>query len=71
MRARPKTKFIIGIDEVGRGPLAGPVAVGAVVATAEALKRYRRIKESKQLTPVRREEWHARISGDLSPALRY
>lgn len=25
------TKLIIGIDEAGRGPLAGPVAVGAVV----------------------------------------
>lgn len=71
MRTRLKTKFIIGIDEVGRGPLAGPVAVGAVVATAETLRRYRKIKESKQLTPVRREEWHALISEDLCSSLRY
>jgi ribonuclease HII len=71
MRARPKTKFIIGIDEVGRGPLAGPVAVGAVVATPEILRRYRKIKESKQLTPLCRAEWHARITEDVGPALRY
>jgi ribonuclease HII len=68
---RPKQKFIIGIDEVGRGPLAGPLAVGAVVATAETLRRYRKIKESKQLSPLRREEWHARITGDIGPALHY
>jgi ribonuclease HII len=71
MFPRPKTKFIIGIDEVGRGPLAGPVAVGAVVATVEILKRYRRIKESKQLSPEWREVWHVRISEDVDPALRY
>lgn len=64
-------KFIIGIDEVGRGPLAGPVAVGALVATPEILRRYKKIKESKQLTPKRREEWHARITQDLGPELRY
>ena len=71
MRARMKTKFVIGIDEVGRGPLAGPVAVCAVVATPKTLRRYKSIKESKQLTPRLREEWHARITQDLGPTLRY
>jgi ribonuclease HII len=71
MRTRLKTQFVIGIDEVGRGPLAGPVAVGAVVATKETLRRYRKIKESKQLTPSSREEWHARITKDLGPTLCY
>jgi ribonuclease HII len=66
-----RAKFIIGIDEVGRGPLAGPVAVGAVVATPEILRRYRKIKESKQLSSLRREEWYARIREDMSPTLRY
>ncbi|MFQ5661651.1 MAG: ribonuclease HII [Candidatus Paceibacteria bacterium] len=31
-----KYKYIIGIDEAGRGPLAGPVAVGAVLVPADA-----------------------------------
>jgi ribonuclease HII len=64
-------QFIIGIDEVGRGPLAGPVAVGAVVATAETLRRYRKIKESKQLSHMCRDEWHTRITQDIGPTLRY
>jgi len=29
-----RKKWIIGIDEVGRGPLAGPITVAAVAATA-------------------------------------
>ncbi len=72
MKAKPKTKakkrkFFIGIDEVGRGPLAGPVAVGAVLATPRMIRRFRAIKESKQLSPRAREEWNERIttlSGD-------
>ena len=31
MRRNINAKYLIGIDEVGRGPVAGPVAVGAVV----------------------------------------
>lgn len=56
-----QTKFIIGVDEVGRGPLAGPVAVGALCATTRMLKKFRLIKESKQLSPLQREAWYARI----------
>ena len=29
-----KTKFIIGIDEVGRGPIAGPVTVCAFISSS-------------------------------------
>ena len=54
-------KFLIGIDEVGRGPLAGPVAVGAFLIPVGDLVRVRRIfrgiKESKQLSAEKREEW--------------
>lgn len=60
MRTRTST-YVIGIDEVGRGPLAGPVAVGALVATPRMLRRFRSIKESKQLSEYEREEWYARI----------
>jgi len=44
--------YIIGVDEAGRGPLAGPV-----VAAAVWLKRYefvQRIDDSKKLTPAKR-----------------
>lgn len=54
-------KYIIGIDEVGRGPLAGPVAVGVAMATKETIRKWRKIKESKQLTPKQREEWYTKI----------
>lgn len=56
------TLYTIGIDEVGRGPLAGPVAVGAFVfLKPEARRLFRGVKESKQLSEPRREEWFARI----------
>jgi ribonuclease HII len=55
--------FIVGIDEAGRGPLAGPVAVGAVsVAQSEGGRRFAKkffkgIKDSKKLSLVERELW--------------
>ena len=45
--------YIIGVDEAGRGPLAGPV-----VAAAVCLKDFRfihRIDDSKKLSPAKRE----------------
>ena len=56
------SKYLIGIDEVGRGPIAGPVAVGAFVFLQnDAKKLFRGVKESKQLTEQQREAWFARI----------
>lgn len=59
-------KYIIGVDEVGRGPLAGPVAVGAVCIYAEHNSRVKKlfpiIKDSKKLTPKMRKEWRERIN---------
>jgi ribonuclease HII len=55
-------KYIIGIDEVGRGPIAGPVAVGAFVfLKPEAYRHFAGVKESKQLTEKKREEWFNKI----------
>ncbi len=55
-------KYLIGIDEVGRGPIAGPVAVGAFIfLTPEAKKFFRGVRESKQLTEEKREKWFAKI----------
>jgi len=55
-------KYLIGIDEVGRGPIAGPVAVGAFVFLKRNLaKLFKGVKESKQLSEAKREEWFAKI----------
>jgi len=56
-------KYIVGIDEAGRGPLAGPVAVAAVAATVISnfqfpiIKQIKNIKDSKKLSAKQREEW--------------
>ena len=51
---------IVGIDEAGRGPLAGPVAVGGVVVKEGFDKKFfKGIKDSKQLSPEERELWFA------------
>ncbi len=49
---------IAGIDEAGRGPLAGPVVAAAVVLDVQALPRAvaRRIDDSKLLEPGERAE---------------
>lgn len=44
---------LCGMDEVGRGPLAGPVVVGCVVMPPEPLLDY--INDSKKVTQRRRE----------------
>ncbi len=57
-----KIKYIIGIDEVGRGPLAGPVAVGAFKMPVSFLaKDFGPIKDSKKLTPEIREEFYKKL----------
>jgi ribonuclease HII len=55
-------KYTIGIDEVGRGPIAGPVALGAFVFLKKGASRiFAGVKESKQLREAQREEWFAKI----------
>lgn len=60
-------EYIIGIDEVGRGPLLGPVAVGIVVM---ANAKYQTLlqqgifqpgKDSKKLSPKKRGEYFTKI----------
>ena len=46
--------YICGIDEVGRGPLAGPVVAGAVILPKDCKILY--LNDSKQLTAKKREE---------------
>lgn len=46
--------WICGIDEVGRGPLAGPVVAGAVILPRDSKILY--LNDSKQLTVKKRDE---------------
>ena len=46
---------ILGIDEVGRGPLAGPLVVGAVILPVEEKEWFAELRDSKKLSAKRRE----------------
>ena len=46
-------KYICGFDEAGRGPLAGPVVVGAVVMPKDSMLEF--MNDSKKVTEKRRE----------------
>ena len=67
---------VAGIDEVGRGSIAGPVAVGVAVVTSDTPTAPTGLNDSKLLSPARREEllprlreWAFRWSvGSASPA---
>ena len=52
-------RFVCGVDEAGRGPLAGPVVAAAVVLPKSV--RLPGINDSKQLTPEQRENFCAKI----------
>lgn len=55
-------KYIVGIDEVGRGPIAGPVAVCAFICEENFQKEIEMkvpLRDSKKLTKIQREKWFA------------
>ena len=54
-RLSEKFRRIAGLDEAGRGPLAGPVVAAAVVLRNDDLKDFG-INDSKKLTAKKREE---------------
>ena len=55
-------KYIVGIDEVGRGPIAGSFTVCAVVWPKNLSKGWLKgVKDSKKLTAKKREEWLKKI----------
>jgi ribonuclease HII len=60
-------KNILGGDEAGRGPLAGPVSVGVVLATKETFKKLKRdlkdfpVRDSKKLSPKQRQVIYNKI----------
>jgi len=60
---------IAGVDEAGRGPLAGPVTAAAVVLPLPWLRdglpaTLRPLNDSKQLTPAAREQFFAELTGN-------
>ena len=67
LQTRPDVSFIMGVDEAGRGPLAGPVVAAAILSSCATVDG---ICDSKQLTkePVRDELYQRLVS---SANLRY
>lgn len=63
--------MVIGIDEVGRGPLAGPVVVACVLLpnTINLESSGLPLRDSKKLTEKQRKEWFLWIT--RNPAIRY
>lgn len=50
-------QFVLGIDEVGRGPLAGPVAIGVSFIPSEFnWELLKGVTDSKKLSPAKREQ---------------
>jgi ribonuclease HII len=52
-------KWIVGIDEVGRGPLAGPIYVCGVAILEKDYRKaqWKGLTDSKLMTPKNREKW--------------
>jgi ribonuclease HII len=65
----PSGAVIAGIDEVGRGPLAGPVVVAAVILPRPPEEFTIPVNDSKKLTERKREELAAALKAD--PRVRY
>lgn len=56
-------RFIAGIDEAGRGPIAGPVYAAAVILppAAELQDRLQGVRDSKQMDALQRDFWAIQI----------
>lgn len=67
-------KYIIGIDEVGRGPIAGPVAVCAFVIKSDSFsttptdRKIPKLKDSKKLSKKQRVVWFNYLKDQKSKA---
>lgn len=58
--------WVGGVDEVGVGPLAGPVAAGAVaLPTGKRFRWYERVRDSKVLSASQREELDIQIRASV------
>lgn len=66
----PQYKRIVGIDEVGRGALAGPVAVGAYIITLDTTQ-IMGVRDSKRTSPAQRQELYSRLQESSSFSVRF
>lgn len=67
MKTQDSIKYVIGIDEAGRGPLAGPVAVGVCLVPINMTRSLllhkaskfgiRKLNDSKKLSEKLRDQW--------------
>ncbi len=74
-------KHLIGIDEVGRGPVAGPVAVCAAMVrfdnvrlkskSVNKFKDLPKLRDSKRLTEKGREVWYEVLKDNITFQLSY
>lgn len=55
-------KYIAGIDEAGRGPLAGPVVVGCVIMPQDSFIEY--VNDSKKVSEAKREMLYEKITNE-------
>ena len=62
--AKNKNQRIIGADEVGRGSLAGPIVGAAVKLEFQHLDLLSDVKDSKKLSPKKREEIYERVKAN-------
>jgi len=60
-------QFIIGVDEAGRGPLAGPVVAAAIIAD-DSIENLA-VKDSKKLSKKQREELYNHLIGNYRYAV--
>jgi ribonuclease HII len=60
--------IVVGIDEAGRGPWAGPVVAGAVILDRDKLpdSLRRGLNDSKKLSPAARERLFAELTPDIA-----
>lgn len=62
IRKRYGIKLIAGIDEAGRGPIAGPVVVAVCIMSEDS--KIEKVDDSKKLSEKRREELYEKITNE-------
>jgi ribonuclease HII len=64
---------VAGIDEAGRGALAGPVAAAAVIlpTNENIILALAGVRDSKQMTPAQRNQWSVEIKSGECWGLNY